>query len=202
MASAADLARENERLRQVSRAADLYTEQVHRYESEIARLRSMIDLPEVPGKVKVSAPVIGYFPLESRATLARGANDGIRKNMSVVTGEGLYGIIQNVEPTRSQVLLVSSAQLRIVGMVPRDPPPTGFVKGMSGGAMTFEVVDAKVLPQLGDLVVTSGFSERIPPGIPIGKIIQIEDDESFGTRRCTVFPNVQVGSVREVFVLK
>lgn len=200
--SADDITAENRRLRSIERAAALYREQSKRYETEISRLRRMLELPEVPGKSKVPATVVGYFPFESRVTLSVGSGRGIRKGMPVVAPEGLVGTVQTVSSNACQVLLISSAQQRLVGMVERDPAPIGFVRGLSGSAMVFEVLDAKSIVQNGDTVVTSGFSDKIPAGIPIGTVVQIEEDVAYGSKRCQVFPGVQVGSIREVFVLK
>ena len=162
----------------------------------------MIQLADVAGKTKVPAVVTGYFPNESRATANIGQSKGIKKGMPVIAGEGLYGYVQTVDKGSCQILLISSPQFKIMGRVQRDPPPLGFVTGQNTGSMVFDVVDAKALPQTGDMVFTSGLSERIPAGIPIGKIVQIEEDVAYGSKRCQVFPGVQVGAVREVYILK
>jgi rod shape-determining protein MreC len=190
------LVRENKRLRAMEGAMALYKEEIGRRDAEIERLRSLLELPQIPGKSR------GYFPNEGRATLNIGTNRGVKKNMPVIAAEGLVGIVQTADGGTSQILLISSPQMRIVGMVQRDPPPVGFIRGQSAGAMVFEVTDAKAVVQNGDMVYTSGFSERIPPGIKIGRIVQIEEDVAFGSKRCQVFPEVQVGAAREVFVLK
>jgi cell shape-determining protein MreC len=122
--------------------------------------------------------------------------------MPVVAAAGLYGQVQTIDKHSCQVLLISSPQFRITGKVSRDPPPIGFIQGQSTGAMVFDVVDAKVLPQNGDKVFTSGLSERIPEGILIGTIVQKEEDIAYGSERCQVYPAVTIGAVREVFVLK
>jgi rod shape-determining protein MreC len=199
---AGSLRSEVRRLRAFEQTAVLYGDTLRRYENEVIRLREMLKLPPTPGKAKIAASVVGYFPLESRATLSVGSDKGIKKGMPVVATEGLMGIVQSVNPSTCQVLLISSAQLRLVGMVQRDPAPVGFVRGLSDGAMVFEVLDAKSVVQNGDRVVTSGFSETVPAGIPIGHIVQIEEDVAFGSRRCQVFPGAQIGSIREVFVLR
>lgn len=196
------LIRENKQLRAMDGAMALYSEEIGRRDAEIARLRSLLELPEIPGKTRVPAAVMGYFPNEGRATLNAGTNRGVKKNMPVIAAEGLVGVVQTADARSSQILLISSPQLRIVGMVQRDPPPVGFIRGQSAGAMVFEVTDAKSVVQNGDMVYTSGFSERIPPGIKIGRIVQIEEDLAFGSKRCQVFPGVQVGAAREVYVLK
>lgn len=197
-----ELAAEIARLRKLEQSALLYEERLEAGSAEIDRLRQLLNLPPVPGKTSVAGAVVGYFPLESRATLDIGRDKGLKKGMPAVSSEGLYGIVQTVDARSCQVMLISSPQLRIVGKVERDPPPVGFVRGQSVGVMIFEVLDSKALPQTGDNVVTSGFSERIPAGIPIGRIVQIEEDAAYGSKRCQVFPGAQVGGTREVFVLR
>lgn len=202
MFRANELRREVDRLKGLEISASLYQEQIERFEDEVKRLRAMIELPDVPGKARVPAVVTGYFPNESRATLSVGKTQGVKPGMPVITAEGLYGKVQTVDGTSCQVLLISSPQLKIMGKVLRDPPPLGFIEGQSTGAMVFDVVDAKSLPQTGDKVYTSGLSSRIPAGILIGEIVQSGEDVAYGSKRCQVFPSVQVGAVREVYVLK
>ncbi len=197
-----ELNAEIRRLKAFEQVAELYNGQVQRLEEEVARLRRLNQLPETPGKTRVPAAVVGYFPLEARATLGVGTRKGIKKGMAVIASEGLVGIVQTADAGSCQVLLISSAQLRLTGMVQRNPPPVGFIRGLSDGAMVFEVLDAKSLVQNGDLVVTSGYSDWIPGGIAIGQVVQIEEDVAFGTRRCQIYPRVQIGSIREVYVLK
>jgi len=52
------------------------------------------------------------------------------------------------------------------------------------------------------LVTTAGFSEKIPRAIPIGRVVQKAHDREFGVVRAQVFPNVQIGEVQEVIVLR
>lgn len=196
------LLRENKRLMAMEGAMSLYTDELGRRDAEIERLRALLSLPEIPGKTKIPAAVTGFFPNEGRATLNVGTNRGVKKNMPVIAAEGLFGIVQSADAGSAQVLMISSPQLRLVGMVQRDPPPVGFIRGQSAGAMVFEVTDAKSVVQNGDMVYTSGFSDRVPAGIKIGRIVQIEEDVAFGAKICQVFPGVQVGAAREVFVLK
>lgn len=200
--SAGEITEENRRLRALESAAALYEEQSARYEAEIARLRTLLKLPAVPGKTKIPAAVVGYFPFESRITLSAGSDQGVRKGMPVVAAQGMVGTVQTVNAKTCQVLLISSPQQRLVGKIERDPAPIGFIRGMSASAMNFEVLDAQSIVQNGDTVITSGFSDKIPAGIPIGKVVQIEEDVAYGSKRCQVFPGVQIGSIREVFILK
>lgn len=202
LVSANRLVRENRDLKSMELAASLYGEHLRRLEEEIKQLRMLVGLSDIPGKSRLPGSVTGYFPNESRSTIDVGSESGVKRGMPVVAAEGLYGYVQTVDRHSCQALLISSPQFKIMGKVLRDPPPLGFVQGQSTGAMAFEVVDAKSLPRIGDRVYTSGLSERIPSGIVIGEIVQVDEDEAYGSKRCQIFPGVQIGSVREVFILR
>jgi rod shape-determining protein MreC len=196
---------ENRSLRDLQTAASMYTEQVERLEREIDELRRLQNLPPMPGKEKVPADVIYYFPYENRVTVSVGSNQGIHRGQAVVTADGLLGVVQTVDATRSQVLLLAgmnSATLRIGAVARRNPPPAGLLKGEGGTLLTLEFEDPKAPVDNGDEIFTAGFSDRIPPGIKIGRVIQVTDDPNSGTRRATVYPSVSMGNVHEVVVLK
>lgn len=196
------LTRENRRLHDLAQAAALYDSRVDLLIGENDRLRRLLSIPKIPGRQRVAASVIGYAPLENRITLNVGSAQGIRAEQPVVTSEGLVGRVQTVEAGKCQVLLISSPRLRIGAMVQRDPPPVGLAIGESPRVVLLDYLDMRATVQVGDEVVTSGYSDRVPPGIPIGKIAQISDDPETGSRRCQVFPHVVLGELRAVFVLK
>jgi cell shape-determining protein MreC len=50
--------------------------------------------------------------------------------------------------------------------------------------------------------VTSGLSDRIPRGIPVGVVAEVVYDPSLGTRRVFVAPAAQIGPTLEVTVVK
>jgi rod shape-determining protein MreC len=197
-----DLREENRRLKLLEQSAMLYQERVDYYDREFNRLRKLLELPPIPGRTRIPASTVGIFPTENRLTLNVGSEKGIKPGMPVISGDGLAGIIQVVANGRSQMLLISSPQLAVGALVKRDPPTAAILRGETQSSLILEFVELKSNVQVGDLVVTSGYSVNIPPGIPIGKIFQVQDNVEFGTRSCQVFPFVQVGSIREVYVLK
>ena len=79
---------------------------------------------------------------------------------------------------------------------------SGLMHGEAPDRLTVEFLDMNAPIDIGDLVVTSGFSELIPRDIPIGRIVQVYKDDEFGTRVAQVFPAVSLGRVREVVVLR
>jgi rod shape-determining protein MreC len=196
------LAADNRALLAQSRSAAMYVQRLDELQEDVDRARSLLGLKPVGGRVKVPAEIAGFFPNDNRVTITVGSNQGVQAGMPVVTGDGLFGVVQSVSRNMSQVTLISSPYIRVGAITSRNPPAAGLLHGESTNSLILEFLDFDTPIQNGDLVVTSGFSEHIPRGIPIGQIMASEDNREFGTRRARVFPSVHLGAVREVCVLK
>jgi rod shape-determining protein MreC len=197
------LAVENRRLYDRLASIALYAETTERLERDIDSLRKQLRLPSRPGKVKVPADVVGYIPRDNRLTINVGSKSGVRPGLPVVGAAGLIGTVQTVSPSTSQVLLLTSHGLTIGAIVlNRNPSPAGLLRGEDSSTLSLSFNDPKATVQIGDTIASSGLSEFIPRGIPIGRVIQVIDDEAFGERRAVVDPFVVVGELKEVTVLK
>ena len=203
LVSAHSLQVENRELRNQLNAVAMYTEQVERLNLEIDQLRRLQSIKGRPGQEPVTATIIGLFPYENRITLNVGSGNGIRAGMPVVCADGLVGIVQTVEPSRCQAMMLTSASVQIGAMAQaHNPPPVGLIRGINLNTLSLSFLDPKAPVQMGDTVITSGFGERIPRGLLIGKIIQVADDAQYGTRIAQVAPAVSIGSIQEVKVLR
>ena len=192
---------EIDRLRAMEAAFRQYQESVDLLAARLSNLQRMHDLPTDTGRVKVFARVIGNFPLQNRITLDRGSRHGLTERMAVMSAGGLVGWIETVDANRSQVLLMSSPALKIAAKVLADPLVIGIVRGETTDQLVLEALEPNEV-HAGELVVTSGFSETIPEGIPIGVVIDSHEDRNFGTRRILILPHVRAGTFNEVYVLK
>ena len=200
--SASELTAENRRLKQLEIIARQYGETVDRLNREVDSLRALIDLAPVAGRTKVPALVLGYFPNENRVTISAGRSKGLKTGLAVVTGEGLVGIVQTVGESESQVSLISDPNRKIGALViNRDPPSAGLITGENASTLVLSL-DATMPVENGDTVATWGYSGLLPRGIPIGRVNQVYNDPTTGSKRVEVFPNVSLGSIREVVVLK
>lgn len=195
------LTEENRRLRAIAEAEAAYNTRLNDLESHLDQLVKLQHF-EVPGRKRIPARIIGVFPDENRATLSAGSSEGIVAGIPVIAGDGLLGTIQTVDSHTSQVAFVwSPLPYKIGAIVAGKPGVAGLLHGESSDALILDLgINATV--QTGDLVVTSGFSEKIPPGLPIGRVVQVQQDRDFGTTRAQVFPNVQLGDVQEVIALR
>jgi rod shape-determining protein MreC len=202
IANARTLSAENARMKSELAALRLYDQTVRQLTAEIESLRSLVKLPSF-SKQRVMAEVTGYFPNENRLTLNVGSANGVRAGMPAVTPEGLLGLVKAVEANSCSVLLLTAPSLKIGALViDRNPPSAGLLRGDGDGGYVLEFQDPKVPVKTGDTVTTAGFSEKIPRGIPVGRVLVTETDIDFGLLRARVLPAVSLGRVREVAVLK
>lgn len=110
-------------------------------------------------------------------TIDVGSRKGVSVDNTVISVGGLVGRVTSVTPNTSRVLLISDYNSRVGAILPRTGYQ-GVIKGQgtSVGIMEFYAKVADV--RIGDVVATSNFSTIFPPGIPIGKIIEVDLNKS------------------------
>lgn len=199
---ARSLTAEVKRLRDNEAAANGYAEQIDRLNAELDDMKRLQGFKAEFGKTAIPAEITGAFATDNRITLDVGSDSGVEPEMPVVTARGLLAVIQTVEPGRSQALLLTSPVTRIWAMALRKPPPAGSLSGEGSSTLVVDFLTPDAAAQNGDEMVTTGFSSHIPRGIPIGRVIKIEDSPDFGSTRAIVYPWASLGTAREVYVLK
>lgn len=185
-------------------AYGVYTERVKMLEERIHQLQRMAELPSFVGEnLRIKGRLVRHYPIENRATLNIGSNQKVRVGCPVITGEGLVGIIQSVSPSSSQVRLITAPKPFMIGATVRgNPPVAGLLHGEGADRLIVEFSDLNAQIRVGDLVVTSGQSEKVMGDIIIGRVVQVNFDPQFGSRTAQVYPTVQFSQVREVYVLR
>lgn len=142
-----------------------------------ARLYSLERLsPEKYSLFKANVVKNSLTWVDNYITLDRGAEDGIRSEMGVVDANGVVGIVYKTSPHYSLVIPLlnskSSISCKIVGS-----DYFGYLK-WEGGDSRFAYL--KDLPRhaefnLGDTVVTSGYSTVFPEGVIVGTVDDMSD---------------------------
>ncbi|WP_294630227.1 rod shape-determining protein MreC [uncultured Bacteroides sp.] len=109
-------------------------------------------------------------------TLDKGSSSGIRPEMGVIDGNGIVGIVYETSPSYSVVISVlnskSNISCKIIGS-----DYFGYLKWEHGDSRYAYLKD---LPRhaefnLGDTVVTSGFSTVFPEGVMVGTVDDMAD---------------------------
>ncbi|MFI6847409.1 rod shape-determining protein MreC [Kitasatospora sp. NBC_00085] len=182
------LARENTELRQKLASSD----------AAGARTKQLDDLLRTAGAggytVK-AAQVIAIGPAQGFSwtiTVDAGSDDGLTRDMTVINGQGLVGRITTVAPTTSTVLLASdpgfSAGARLEGT-----GEIGFASGGGTSVMKVSLLNGRAQVKEGDRLVTFGSQSGRPfvPGVPVGKVVQVEANPGQLTKTILVEPFVQ-----------
>src|SRR6266404_2299788 len=196
-----DTARENEDLRRENGQLKLEVMQLQSKSSEADRLAALLNFKQAQGKVPmVVARVIGASADANSAViyLDQGQREGIRRNMGVITPEGVVGkVIESFRDT-SQVLLVTDRDSGVGAMIAnsRIQSPVG---GMGEPLLNMKYVGNDDEVAVGSRVVTSGMDCIFPKDLPVGIITQVKPGGQY--KQIRVRPSANIEKLEEVIVL-
>ncbi|MGW3203453.1 rod shape-determining protein MreC [Streptomyces sp. NPDC001135] len=124
-------------------------------------------------------------------TIDAGANDGIKRDMTVLNGDGLVGRVTTVGPDTSTVLLANDPDFT-VGTRMEGSDELGFASGQGDRPLRVELLNGKAEVKKGDRLVTFGSEADRPfvPGVPVGVISRVEPSNGGLTRTIYVTPYV------------
>ena len=175
---------------------------------ELLRLRELYDLDEqYDDYEKVGARIIAkesgnWFQL---FTIDKGYNDGIQKDMNVISGGGLVGIVTEVGPNWATVRSIIDDNSNVSAMVSTTSDQciiAGDLRLIDEGSLNLvKMTDADNKVHVGDKVVTSYISEKFLPGILIGYISELNNDANNLTKSGYITPVVDFRHLQEVLVI-
>jgi rod shape-determining protein MreC len=148
----------------------------------------------------VAAHVVGVAPssFEWTVTIDVGTRDGVRKDMTVVNGDGLVGRVIGATPYSSQVLLAVDAKSK-VGARLAYTGEGGLLGGNGLGDMTFEMTNPTAQVDIGQPVVTAG--STFTAEVPIGQVKATRSTPGALTRTVVVTPFVRFTALDTVGVI-
>lgn len=188
-----DLTEENNQLRQ-----DTY---------ELSRLRELYELDEkYPGYTKVGARIIEVTTDNwSKAfKVDKGSDDGIKKDMNVIAGGGLVGIVADVGKNYSIIKTVVEDNNSVSGML-IDTNDTCIVEGdielSDSGLIKLTHFKSDITVRDGDKIVTSNISDKYLQVILIGYAKDVEPDSNNLTQSGYLVPAVDFNNLQEVLII-
>ncbi|MFH8785121.1 rod shape-determining protein MreC [Streptomyces roseoverticillatus] len=124
-------------------------------------------------------------------TIDAGSRDGIKRDMTVLNGDGLVGRVTTVARDTATVLLANDPKFT-VGTRMEKSGELGFANGQGAGVLRVELLNGKAAVQPGDRLVTFGSSRDKPfvPGVPVGEVTRVEPAGGSLTRTLQVRPFV------------
>lgn len=176
---------------------------------ENAQLRELMGLQErrrdfVFENARVTAPATSNW--ESTLTISKGSNFGIEAGDCVVTETGvLVGVVSTVGVNFSEVSTIINTDTDMGGVVARTYS-AGILEGdftlMAEGKLKLSYLPDGAQLISGDQVLTSGKGGIYPSGLVVGQVEGVFTDPSGKTRYAVILPEVDLGSLIEVFVIK
>ncbi|MFD9396607.1 rod shape-determining protein MreC [Streptomyces sp. NPDC060000] len=124
-------------------------------------------------------------------TIDVGANDGVKRDMTVLNGEGLVGRVTTVGPHTATVLLANDPDFT-VGTRTEASDELGFASGQGDRPLRVELLNGKADVKKGDRLVTFGSQADKPfvPGVPVGVVSRVDPSGGDLTRTLYVTPYV------------
>ena len=154
------------------------------FEAENQRLRALLGYKQVTTQFDLEpARVIGRDAASWSNTIVinRGSADGIANDMAVVTEMGLVGHVIEADINSSKVQLILDPRSSVGTLIQR---PESRVAGIVEGDLNNPTMPRMInIPKnsdviVGDVIVTSGFGGVYPKGIVVGRIKDIQNEES------------------------
>lgn len=181
------------------------------YESlkdEVERLREALNFTESKNNYNyVGVNIIGYSgsSLSDGYIIDKGSNDGIDKNMVVVSSKGLVGKVTKVASNFAIVQSILNENIAVAVMDQQTREATGVLQGLSDkkdNNMTV-VYNLPISSDVkeGDIIITSGLGKIYPKEIPVGTVVSVEEDNVRVMKSAVVEPFVNFNEVEELFVV-
>lgn len=205
--SISDLLDENAKLKDQVNVLSYENKLLLQDKYELDSLRDLYKLDkEYLDYPKVAAHVISKDPNNwyNIFTIDKGTRDGMAKDMNVMAGNGLVGIITEAHYNYSVVRSIIDDTSSVTGEFSKSSDIC-FVNGdlqlMDQGKIRVEYISKDAEVKDGDEIVTSQTSPNYLPGILIGYVSDIELDATQMSKKAYLTPAVDFEHLEEVLII-
>jgi rod shape-determining protein MreC len=169
---------------------------------ENMRLHQLLALKERTPFRYVSANVVGKTLnlLQNTITVDVGEADGVKPDMSIVTDEGLVGRVIATSSRYAVGQTLWNKDFRASAKVERGRVD-GIVLWEGGEYLSLKNVAKTLDVQVGDVVITSEYSNIFPAGIKIGVVSKTSQAQGALFQTVEIIPGVDLSRLEQVFVI-
>ena len=133
-------------------------------------------------------------------TIDIGSKNGLLPNQAVLTPEGIIGKTVQVGQSSSLVQSISDNNFRLsVRIMPSGA--VGILRWSNNNMCKIYEVQKNVEINIGDRVITSGFSKIYPPKLPVGLVSGVYDERGSYQKVVNVEIQSDFESIQNVFVV-
>lgn len=196
-----DKAAENQALKQELTAIGAEVNRLREMTAENERLKKLLDMETITGKDSIAAAVIGRGPSNWYNTLLinRGLDDGVTRDMAVLSDGGLVGRVAMTFPGQSMVLLITDPS-SAVGVTIQRTRENCILKGKAGGGCEIRYLQQDSEIQQGDTLVTSGLGGIYPKGIELARVTRVDRSSGGMFISAQAMPTADLRHLEEVML--
>jgi rod shape-determining protein MreC len=167
---------------------------------------SKADSTKIPSHfIYMPAKVISnsVFLQQNYIILYRGSSQGILPNMAVVGPDGVIGTVTSTSENMSTVMSLLHRQSKLIAVM-KSGSGLGEISwdGKDPKFLVLTKIAKTVVIKKGDTVITSPYSDRFPPGIPIGIVAVVGQDKETNTYILKIKTATDFLSVQHAYVVK
>lgn len=165
---------------------------------ELKRLLALKDTTEFP---LIPARVISKYVSTTQGNfiINAGSNENILNGMPVICDQGLVGVVHSVARDFSIVRTLKNHELKFA--VKNQRSRFDGIIEWNGSDLIIKNVPKTYDMEVGDVIITSDFSTKFPPSIPIGIVTGGNRDRTGMFNNIVVKPLVDFIRIENVFVI-
>jgi rod shape-determining protein MreC len=157
---------------------------------ELAQLKAVLDLAGRGNYKVVAARVIARGSAASFSqtiTIDAGSASGIRSDMTVISQNGLIGVVKSTTSSTAIVLLLSDPSFKVGVRIARSQS-VGVLSGLGSNEYSLVLLDPAGTIKTGDILITNGSVGNKPfvPGVPVGAVVGVDNSSASLTQTATV----------------
>ncbi len=172
---------------------------------QLSQLKAVLDLAG-RGNYKVTAARViargSASSFSQTITIDAGSSSGIRSDMTVISQNGLIGVVKSTTSSSAIVLLTSDPSFRVGVRIARNQS-VGVLSGLGSTSYSLVLLDPSGTIKTGDILITNGSEGNRPfvPGVPVGVVVGVDNSTASLTQTATVVSYANLNDLGVVSVI-
>ena len=159
-------------------------------DAQLEQLKDILDLAGTAGYKIVNAKVISHGSSQffsQTITIDIGSNEGIKKNMTVLSQFGIAGVVKDVYPNSALIQLASDPSFRIGARI-AGTQQIGILTGRGTQSASLQLLDNSTNVKVGDILLSRGSIANRPfvPGVPLGYVTSVDNSAGAIAQTATI----------------